>query len=412
MGMLPGLVAAFALANACSGGGSGCFPGTASCYCYNNGTCDDGLSCQEGVCVASDAGAAGTAGLSGASGLGGGGTASGGADAGTAGRAGSGGDGGTGGDGAGGGAGSGGDGAGGTGGTGGAGGTGGNNTGGTGAGGTGGNNTGGTGAGGTGGTGTGGSGTGGWTTSGGSTSTGGQPSYCGDYQHIAQYDQFTQGIVLTFEPPSGQTLNMTFMPNNNEDWVGGVYGYVDGTCACTSFTVQPSDYIGAPCPCGNIQLGEGQGVSKAGAADSGNAMKLYMQVKEWGGGWIVWMECFDVTQVPFTGVTFWAKRNTPTSFSIEPSLAVPETALPSQNGTCPYATEWGGSNCSFTHPAVTITETWTQFKLPFSAFVKKNITGEVSLDKIKSFQVQINNPSYGNQFTAELLVDNWGFYKE
>ena len=67
LGLLGVAVAGITSLAACGGGGTtttGCERGSANCACRGGGTCDDGLVCEDGSCVAEANGAAGSAGSS------------------------------------------------------------------------------------------------------------------------------------------------------------------------------------------------------------------------------------------------------------------------------------------------------------------------------------------------------------
>jgi hypothetical protein len=148
--------------------------------------------------------------------------------------------------------------------------------------------------------------------------------------------------------------------------------------------------------------------------------------EEFGGGVGLWLSgCLDLTA--FTGISFWARGSVPLG---EAKLVVSMEETTSETpdeydncGTCPGAADVDPAECVHPSYMFSVTDTWTEFRVPWSAFTAGDAFGTtVAADGHNIWQLQFgvelewlpdeSGTYVGTPAPYELAIDDLAFYVE
>lgn len=145
--------------------------------------------------------------------------------------------------------------------------------------------------------------------------------------------------------------------------------------------------------------------------------------EEYGGGLGLWMsECLDATA--FSGVSFWVKGNAPegkAKFTVLMQETTPATPATEggKKGTC----EGTDETCKHPFATATVTDAWTEVKIPWNEFMAGSALGEpIAVDGHNIWQLQFDvglvwaadeaDPDIYHPTAApyDFAIDNISFY--
>jgi hypothetical protein len=127
---------------------------------------------------------------------------------------------------------------------------------------------------------------------------------------------------------------------------------------------------------------------------------------QWGGGLGIWMDgCPNVSV--YDGVTFWARGNVP-SGTVQMDLQTADTRSVDDGGLC------AADPCTASSTELAMTNTWTEFQLPWSSFTGGSSGGTAVTEtgvNLIGLEWHLEG-TYGTAEDLEIAIDDVAFFSE